>query len=88
MNADGRPDVVMAEMHQGADPDEVRVYLNQGDALTWKREVLSTMGSHDIVLADIGADGDFDIVGANHAGALSGIQLWDNLIRSARVRER
>jgi len=88
MNADGRPDVVIAEMHQGADPDEVRVYLNQGGGLAWKREVLSTMGSHDIVLADIGADGDIDIVGANHAGSLQGIQLWENLTRDARTRKR
>jgi len=88
MNADGRPDVVIAEMHQGADPDEVRVYLNQGGGLTWKRQVISTMGSHDIVLADIGADGDIDIVGANHAGSLQGIQLWENLTSDTRPRDR
>jgi hypothetical protein len=88
MNADGRLDVVIAEMHQGADPDEVRVYLNQGSALTWKREILSTTGSHDIVLADIGADGDIDIVGANHAGSFQGIQLWENLTSDRRTRDR
>ncbi len=76
---DGKADVVIAEMHQGTDPDEVRVYLNQGGGLTWTREVLSTTGSHDIVLADIGADGDIDIVGANHAGSFQAVQLWENL---------
>jgi hypothetical protein len=80
MNNDGKPDVVIAEMHQGADPDEVLVYLNQGGGLTWMRDVLSTMGSHDIVLADIGADGDVDIVGANHASSFQAVQLWENLI--------
>jgi hypothetical protein len=80
MNNDGKPDVVVAEMHQGADPDEVRVYLNKGGGLTWSRKVLSTTGSHDIVLTDIAADGDIDIVGANHAGSLQAIQLWENLI--------
>lgn len=87
MDLDGRLDVVIAEMHQGTDPDEVRVYLNQGGGLTWKRQVLSTMGSHDIVLADIGADGDIDIVGANHSGSLSGIQLWENLTSDGRTRD-
>jgi len=80
MNNDGKPDVVIAEMHQGADPDEVLVYLNQGGGLTWMRDVLSTMASHDIVLADIGADGDVDIVGANHASSFQAVQLWENLI--------
>ena len=79
MNNDDKPDVVIAEMHQGADPDEVRVYLNQGGGLTWTKQVLSTTGSHDIVLADIGADGDVDIVGANHAGSFQAVQLWENL---------
>jgi len=79
MNNDGKPDVVIAEMHQGVDPDEVRVYLNQGGGLTWMMEVLSTTGSHDIVLVDIGADGDIDIVGANHAGSFQMVQLWENL---------
>jgi hypothetical protein len=79
MNNDGKPDVVIAEMHQGADPDEVRIYLNQGGGLKWTKQVLSTTGSHDIVVADIGADGDLDIVGANHAGSLQAVQLWENL---------
>jgi hypothetical protein len=82
MDLDGKPDVVVAEMHQGDDPDEVRVYLNQGGGLTWQREVLSTKGSHDIVLADIGADGDMDIVGANHAGNIQAVHLWENLTRT------
>jgi hypothetical protein len=88
MNNDGKPDVVMAEMHQGADPDEVRVYFNQGGGLTWTKEVLSTTGSHDIVLADIGADGDVDIVGANHAGSFQAVQLWENLTSTTRKRDR
>jgi hypothetical protein len=79
MNNDGKSDVVIAEMHQGADPDEVRIYLNKGSGLTWKKHVISKTGSHDIVVADIGADGDLDIVGANHAGSLQTVQLWENL---------
>jgi len=78
MDNDGKPDVVIAEMHQGADPDEVRVYLNQGGGLKWTKQVFSTTGSHDIVIADIGADGDLDIIGANHAGSLQAVYLWEN----------
>lgn len=88
MNNDGRPDVVIAEMHQGADPDEVRVYLNQGGGLTWTKQVLSTTGSHDIVLADIGSDGDVDIVGANHADSFQAVQLWENLTSTTGGNDR
>lgn len=79
MNKDGKPDVVVAEMHQGADPDEVRVYFNGGKGLKWTKQVLSITGSHDIVLTDIGSDGDIDIIGANHAGPFHPVQLWENL---------
>jgi len=88
MNNDGKSDVVVAEMHQGGDPDEVRVYLNQGGGLMWKKQVLSTTGSHDIVVADIGADGDLDIVGANHAGSLQAVQLWENLTNTTGKADR
>ena len=84
MNNDGKRDVVIAEMHQGTDPDEVRVYLNQGGGLKWTRQVLSSTGSHDIVLADIGSDGDIDIVGSNHAGDFQAVQLWENLTSPAK----
>jgi hypothetical protein len=88
MNNDGKSDVVVAEMHQGADPDEVRVHLNQGGGLTWTKQVLSTTGSHDIVLADIGADGDTDIVGANHADSFQAVQLWENLTKATKGGDR
>jgi hypothetical protein len=86
MNNDGKPDVVIAEMHQGADPDEVRVYLNQGAGRAWTKQVISTTGSHDIVLADIGADGDLDIIGANHAGSIQAVHLWENLVSKESSR--
>lgn len=79
MDGDGAPDIVTAEMHQGADPDEVLVYLNGSGGQEWKRQVLSTKGSHDIVLADIAADGDLDIIGANHGGDYQPVELWENL---------
>jgi hypothetical protein len=77
-DGDGCVDVAIAEMHQGADPDEVCVYLNRKGGTAWQKQLLSTRGSHDIVVADIGADGDLDIVGANHGGASCPLELWRN----------
>jgi hypothetical protein len=78
MNCDGIVDVVSAEMHQGADPDEVVVYINQQKGLSWKMQVVSPKGSHYIQAADIGADGDFDLVGANWSGSYQPIEMWLN----------
>ncbi len=74
---DGDVDVAIAEMHQGADPDEVSVLLNGGNGESWRKQVLADRGSHDIVVADLDADGDLDIVGANHAG-VHPVELWRN----------
>jgi hypothetical protein len=78
LNGDGAVDVAIAEMHQGADPDEVSIHLNIDRGRTWKKQVLSTKGSHDIVVGDFDSDGDLDILGANHAG-VHPIELWRNL---------
>ena len=62
---DGALDVVTAEMHQGQDPDEVRVYRNTGGGAAFAKQILGTTGSHAVRLADLGADGDIDVFGAN-----------------------
>ena len=77
-DGDGHTDVAIAEMHQGADPDEVSVHLNRSRGTAWQKQVLSTRGSHDIVVADVDRDGDPDVVGANHAGAQHPLELWRN----------
>jgi hypothetical protein len=77
-DGDGDDDVAMAEMHQGQDPDEVTVHLNLGGGATWHKQVISTDGSHDIIAADMGRDGDLDILGANHAGDSHPVELWRN----------
>ncbi|MBI5474640.1 MAG: T9SS type A sorting domain-containing protein, partial [Ignavibacteriae bacterium] len=82
MDRDGDLDVVTAEMHQAPDPDEVSVYRNEGGALNWTQVVAGTTGSHNIRVADIGNDGDIDIIGANwNNGAPGGapITMWENL---------
>jgi hypothetical protein len=77
LDGDGDIDIVIAEMHQGEDPDEVSVLLNESSGREWRKQVISTSGSHDIVVADVDGDGDLDIFGANHAGAAP-VELWRN----------
>jgi hypothetical protein len=60
---DGDTDIVVAEMEQGSDPDEVKVYRNDGDAFT--KVVISENGSHSMRVVDVDLDGDLDLFGAN-----------------------
>jgi chitodextrinase len=78
MDGDGDLDVVNAEMHQGGNPDEVRVYLNGGSGSSWVKQVISTAGSHNIRVADLGNDGDYDVFGANWSTTTQ-VDLWENL---------
>jgi hypothetical protein len=61
----GRTDLALAEMHQGADPDNVRVLL-QSSSGTFASTAFSSLGSHILVGADLNADGRVDLFGANH----------------------
>ena len=82
MNGDGRPDIVVANMHQATPPQEVAVYLNQGNGNSWQKQTVATTGSHNIVLVDIGANGRLDIFGANWNNSASthgAIEYWANL---------
>jgi hypothetical protein len=81
VDGDGDLDLVTAEMHQSADPDEVSIYRNEGGGLAWAQQVIGTMGSHNLRIADIDADGDVDVVGVNwHESAADGaaVTLWRN----------
>jgi hypothetical protein len=78
MDGDGDLDVVTAEMQQGKDPDEVKVYLNEdGAGSRWRKHVVATTGSHSLRVADIGNDGDLDIFGANWS-QIERVDLWEN----------
>ena len=89
MNGDGMVDVVSSEMHQGADPDEVAVFINRKNGSSWKKQILSSKGSHFIRTADIGNDGDMDIIGANWSGNYQPIEMWENKSRVlARLSSR
>jgi hypothetical protein len=77
-NGDGQLDVAAAHMHQGKSPQDVVVYLNTGGGLQWKRQVIATTGSHDMVAADLDGDGRPDLLGANHGGTHQPVELWLN----------
>jgi hypothetical protein len=78
MDGDGELDIVTAEMHQGVDPDEVKIYFNEGRGKGWRKQVVATTGSHNIRVVDIGGDGDLDIFGSNWTLS-SQVDLWENV---------
>lgn len=75
---DGKVDVISAQMHQGRDPDVIVIYHNEGAGARWRRDVLSAEGSHSMQLADVDADGDIDLFGANWSGDKQDVVLWRN----------
>ncbi len=78
MNGDGAADIVAAEMHQGEDPDEIKIYINRGQGLDWSKRVIAITGSHSMRLADVDGDGDMDLFGANWEGEHQPLELWLN----------
>lgn len=63
---DGDLDIAAAEMVQGNNPDEIKVYMNNNGAGTiWSKQVLATTGSHSMRLLDVDQDGDVDLYGGN-----------------------
>ena len=84
-DGDGDLDVAAAEMHQGANPDEVKLFWNAGGGTGWARQVLATTGSHSMRIADADHDGDLDLFGANWSGSHQAVELWRN--RAAIFRD-
>jgi hypothetical protein len=59
-DGDGDVDIAAAEMQQGTNPDEIKIYRNEGSSLP--KVVISNDGSHSMRIVDIDRDGDLDIV--------------------------
>jgi hypothetical protein len=86
MDRDGDLAIVTAQMHQGEDPDEVKIYLNaDGKGAAWRKQVIAATGSHSIRVVDIGNDGDYDVFGSNWSKT-SRVDLWENLTSKIRPR--
>jgi hypothetical protein len=84
---DGRLDIATAEMTQGADPDEVRIYLNAAPSGTrWSLKRIGVGGSHSMRAIDIDKDGDVDLFGGNWNG--EGIHVYRNQMRRPNTRSR
>jgi hypothetical protein len=76
---DGHLDIAAAEMLQGADPDEVKIFYRQGTGGNWTKQIISDSGCHSMRIMDIDDDGDMDLFGANHNDRK--IRLWINMTR-------
>ena len=78
---DGDMDVLTAEMNQGRDPDQVLLYINEGDD-DWQKRVLAPFSSHSMRAVDIDNDGDIDLFGADwhfpDPNARYRVSLWRN----------
>jgi hypothetical protein len=78
MDNDGDVDIASAEMQQGTNPDEIKVYFNEdGDGTVWTKQVIRNTGSHSMRLLDFDGDGDMDLYGANWQG--DQVELFENL---------
>ena len=81
VSGDGWPDLVVAEMEQGADPDRVRALVSDG-ARRFSSATIANGGSHSLQGGDLDGDGDSDLFGANWlSGTPVGapVRLWRNL---------
>jgi hypothetical protein len=77
---DGDSDVFAAEMPNIAQeaPHPVMIFINQGDSLAWREQVLADYGSYSAQIGDIDNDGDIDVIGLrNHNRAP--IEMWRNI---------
>jgi hypothetical protein len=67
MDRDGRPDIVVAQMHTSAQR-RVMVFYNRNNGDRWDAQVIDTAGLHNSIVADANGDGLPDIFGSNYSG--------------------
>jgi len=79
INHDGELDVVVAEMHQSP-RKRVMVYINEGDSINWKQQIVAVTGSHNLCVTDFRNIGVLDLVGANWSGDYQPIEMWKQFL--------
>ena len=84
INNDGNLDIVVAEMHRSGEMPQpsrkrIMIYLNEGEAINWSKQVLATSGSHGICVGDTSGNGKLDIIGANWGDSYQPIEMWKSL---------
>ncbi|HXV31404.1 MAG TPA: VCBS repeat-containing protein [Sinorhizobium sp.] len=87
LDGDGDLDLVVGQMHTSRDGLIAAVYNVDGVGGTWQRQVIGEGGVHNGVLADLDADGDLDLYGANWV-TNPPVRLWINTLDPARERLR
>jgi len=80
MDLDGDMDVVTGEMEKSDDPDQIIIFQNEGDALRWKKQLVTNTGIYSGKVEDMDNDGDPDIV-SNRNFDRPPLEIWENLIR-------
>jgi len=79
MDGDGDMDVVAGEMKKNFWTGDLLLFLNNDRAFSWNREVISLKtGIYDGLVADIGSDGDFDLIGCRDYNKPP-VEWWENL---------
>lgn len=76
---DGDLDVLAGEMPNipKEAPHPVVVFINQGNSIRWKRQVLADHGNYSAQVGDIDNDGDIDIIGLRNHNSTP-IEMWRN----------
>jgi len=77
INRDGKTDLLVGQMHTSSAREVMILFNLDGQGTAWHKQVVSTGGIHNGVVADIGNDGDWDIFGANWTGNPP-VSLWIN----------
>lgn len=80
---DGDLDVIAGELIIWNDPTpettphNLTIYLNEGNASSWKKQLLDNKGIYSGIIGDFDNDGDLDIIGPRNYNR-SPLQLWEN----------
>jgi hypothetical protein len=77
MDLDGDIDIVAGEMEKSDDPDQLVIFLNDGDGVSWRKQEVTSTGSYSAKAADIDNDGDHDII-SNRNFNKPPLEIWMN----------